>query len=122
MPDMLAIYDTMQFIVHCDIVTVCIGEAASAAGHPAAGGTRQRAALLNATILIHQPHPTGAFQGQVSDLRSRPLRSSASVTGSTMRSRPVIPVSPPTRSAAIPTRDNILTAAQAKEYGIVDEV
>lgn len=67
-PDMLAIYDTMQY-VHCDIVTVCLGEAASAAAILLAGGTPgKRAALPNATILIHQPRTGGAYQGQVSDL------------------------------------------------------
>ena len=62
------VVDTMQY-VHCDIVTVCLGEAASAAAILLAGGTPgKRAALPNATVLIHQPRTGGAYQGQVSDL------------------------------------------------------
>lgn len=120
-PDMLAIYDTMQY-VHCDIVTVCLGEAASAAAILLAGGTPgKRAALPNATILIHQPRTGGAFQGQVSDLeiqaaeieriRNRLDEILASHTGQ-----------PADKIRRDTDRDNILTAAQAKEYGIVDEV
>jgi len=120
-PDMLAIYDTMQY-VHCDIVTVCLGEAASAAAILLAGGTPgKRAALPNATILIHQPRTGGAFQGQVSDLeiqaaeieriRNRLDEILAGHTGQ-----------PADKIRRDTDRDNILTAAQAKEYGIVDEV
>ena len=57
-PDMLAIYDTMQY-VHCDIVTVCLGEAASAAAILLAGGSPgKRAALPNATIPVSYTHLT----------------------------------------------------------------
>ncbi|HNP58505.1 MAG TPA: ATP-dependent Clp protease proteolytic subunit [Gordonia sp. (in: high G+C Gram-positive bacteria)] len=120
-PDMLAIYDTMQY-VHCDIMTVCLGEAASAAAILLAGGTPgKRAALPNATILIHQPRTGGAFQGQVSDLeiqaaeieriRQRLDEILAGHTGQT-----------PEKIRVDTDRDNILTAEQAKEYGIIDEV
>ncbi|MFT4200086.1 ATP-dependent Clp protease proteolytic subunit [Gordonia sp. (in: high G+C Gram-positive bacteria)] len=120
-PDMLAIYDTMQY-VHCDIMTVCLGEAASAAAILLAGGTPgKRAALPNATILIHQPRTGGAFQGQVSDLeiqaaeieriRQRLDEILAGHTGQT-----------PEKIREDTDRDNILTAEQAKEYGIIDEV
>ncbi|GAB93470.1 ATP-dependent Clp protease proteolytic subunit [Gordonia rhizosphera] len=120
-PDMLAIYDTMQY-VHCDIVTVCLGEAASAAAILLAGGTPgKRAALPNATILIHQPRTGGAYQGQVSDLeiqaaeiervRNRLDEILARHTGQE-----------PAKIRKDTDRDNILTAEAAKEYGIVDEV
>ncbi|MGC4932533.1 ATP-dependent Clp protease proteolytic subunit [Gordonia sp. DT30] len=120
-PDMLAIYDTMQY-VHCDIVTVCLGEAASAAAILLAGGTPgKRAALPNATILIHQPRTGGAYQGQVSDLeiqaaeieRIRGLLDEilASHTGQSAE-----------KIREDTDRDNILTADAAKEYGIIDEV
>ncbi|QKT09099.1 ATP-dependent Clp protease proteolytic subunit [Gordonia sp. X0973] len=120
-PDMLAIYDTMQY-VHCDIMTVCLGEAASAAAILLAGGTPgKRAALPNATILIHQPRTGGAYQGQVSDLeiqaaeieriRNRLDEILAGHTGQT-----------PAKIREDTDRDNILTADQAKDYGIIDEV
>ena len=120
-PDMLAIYDTMQY-VHCDIVTVCLGEAASAAAILLAGGTPgKRAALPNATILIHQPRTGGAFQGQVSDLEIQAAeierirnRLDEILSGHTGQ--------PADKIRRDTDRDNILTAAQAKEYGIVDEV
>ncbi|MCA9771706.1 MAG: ATP-dependent Clp protease proteolytic subunit, partial [Myxococcales bacterium] len=119
--DMLAIYDTMQY-VHCDIVTVCLGEAASAAAILLAGGTPgKRAALPNATILIHQPRTGGAYQGQVSDLeiqaneieriRHRLDEILARHTGQD-----------PEKIRRDTDRDNILTAEQAKDYGIVDEL
>lgn len=119
--DMLAIYDTMQY-VHCDIVTVCLGEAASAAAILLAGGTAgKRAALPNATILIHQPRTGGAYQGQVSDLEIQAAeierirnRLDEILAGHTGQSVDKIRTDT--------DRDNILTADQAKEYGIVDEV
>lgn len=120
-PDMLAIYDTMQY-VHCDITTVCLGEAASAAAILLAGGTPgKRAALPNATVLIHQPRTGGAYQGQVSDLeiqaaeieriRNRLDEILSRHTGQN-----------PEKIRKDTDRDNILTAEQAKEYGIIDEV
>ncbi|MEP9391640.1 ATP-dependent Clp protease proteolytic subunit [Gordonia sp. VNQ95] len=120
-PDMLAIYDTMQY-VHCDIVTVCLGEAASAAAILLAGGTPgKRAALPNATILIHQPRTGGAYQGQVSDLEIQAAeierirnRLDEILAGHTGQD--------PAKIRKDTDRDNILTAAAAKEYGIVDEV
>ena len=120
-PDMLAIYDTMQY-VHCDIVTVCLGEAASAAAILLAGGTAgKRAALPNATIPIHQPRTGGAFQGQVSDLEIQAAeierirkRLDEILAGHTGQ--------PADKIRRDTDRDNILTAAQAKEYGIIDEV
>ncbi|SIS12855.1 ATP-dependent Clp protease proteolytic subunit [Williamsia sterculiae] len=120
-PAMLAIYDTMQY-VHCDIATVCLGEAASASAIVLAGGTPgKRAALPNATVLIHQPRTGGAYQGQVSDLeiqaaeieriRRRLDDILASHTGQ-----------PAEKIRKDTDRDNILTAEAAKEYGIIDEV
>ncbi|MGB3886076.1 ATP-dependent Clp protease proteolytic subunit [Gordonia sp. (in: high G+C Gram-positive bacteria)] len=120
-PDMLAIYDTMQY-VHCDVVTVCLGEAASAAAILLAGGTPgKRAALPNATILIHQPRTGGAYQGQVSDLEIQAAeierirkRLDEILAGHTGQD--------PAKIRKDTDRDNILTADQAKEYGIIDEV
>jgi ATP-dependent Clp protease protease subunit len=114
-----AIYDTMQF-VRPDIQTICMGQAASAAAVLLAAGTKgKRFALQNARVLIHQP--SGEGQGQVTDLeiqaneilRMRGLLEEilAKHTGQTIE-----------KVRADIERDTILTAGQAKEYGIVDEV
>ena len=117
---LMAIYDTMQY-VRPDVQTVCLGQAASAAAVLLAAGTPgKRAALPNARVLIHQP-ATGGVQGQVSDLeiqakeieRMRKLMEEtlARHTGKTAE------------QVRIDTdRDKILTAEEAKEYGIVDQV
>lgn len=117
---LMAIYDTMQY-VRPDVSTVCLGQAASAAAVLlAAGAPGKRAALPNARVLIHQPATQG-IQGQVSDLeiqaaeieRMRTLMEEtlARHTGQTAE------------QIRIDTdRDKILTAQQAKEYGIVDQV
>lgn len=117
---LMAIYDTMQY-VRPDIVTVCLGQAASAAAVLLAAGTKgKRAALPNARVLIHQPATQGT-QGQVSDLeiqaneieRMRRLMEStlAQHTGQTEE-----------QIRKDTDRDKFLTAEGAKEYGIVDQV
>jgi len=114
-----AIYDTMQF-VRPDIATYCMGQAASAAAVLLAAGTpKKRFALENSRVLIHQP--SGEGQGQISDLeiqaneilRMRGLLETilARHTGQLLE-----------RVKTDVERDLILTAADAKEYGIVDEV
>ncbi|HMT49121.1 ATP-dependent Clp protease proteolytic subunit [Dietzia sp. UBA5065] len=117
---LMAIYDTMQY-VRPDVSTVCLGQAASAAAILLAAGTKgKRAALPNARILIHQPS-TGGFQGQVSDLeiqaaeieRMRRLMESTLAQHS---GRTADQVREDT------DRDKILTAAEAKDYGIIDTV
>ncbi|WP_312098943.1 ATP-dependent Clp protease proteolytic subunit [Corynebacterium dentalis] len=117
---LMAIYDTMQY-VRPDVQTVCLGQAASAAAVLLAAGTPgKRAALPNARVLIHQP-ASGGVQGQVSDLeiqakeieRMRTLmeKTLARHTGRTEE------------QVRIDTdRDKILTAEEAKEYGIIDQV
>jgi ATP-dependent Clp protease protease subunit len=114
-----AIYDTMQF-VRPDIATYCMGQAASAAAVLLAAGTPgKRFALENSRILIHQP--SGEGQGQVTDLeiqaneivRMRHLLE-AILSRHTNQSED--------RIRADIERDTILTAVEAKEYGIVDEV
>jgi len=117
---LMAIYDTMQY-VRADIQTVCLGQAASAAAVILAAGTKgKRLALPNSRILIHQPATEGGY-GQSSDieiqareiLRIRSLMEDmlASDTG---KSTDEI-------SHDI-ERDKYLTAEQALEYGIIDEV
>ncbi len=117
---MMAIYDTMQYI-QPEIQTICIGQAASAAAVLlAAGAQGKRLALPNARILLHQPATEGGY-GQSSDLeiqaqeilrmRSAMERIVAFHTGRTEEQvRHDI------------ERDKFFTAAEAKEYGLVDEV
>jgi ATP-dependent Clp protease protease subunit len=115
-----AIYDTMRYIKP-DVRTVCLGQAASAAAVILAAGTKgKRLALPNSRILIHQPATEGGY-GQSSDieiqakeiLRIRALMEQmlAEDTGKTTDevSRDI-------------ERDKYLTAEQALEYGLIDEV
>jgi ATP-dependent Clp protease protease subunit len=114
-----AIYDTMQF-VKPDIATVCLGQAASAAAVLLAAGTPgKRSTLANSRILIHQPYTEGG--GQASDieiqareiLRMRTLLEEL-LAKHTGRDQDLI------RQDI--ERDKILTAQEAKDYGIVDQI
>jgi ATP-dependent Clp protease, protease subunit len=120
MTSMMAIYDTMQF-VQPEITTCCIGQAASAAAVLLAAGTKgKRLALPNARILIHQPATEGGY-GQSSDmeiqareiLRMRSQMESI-LARHTGRDEEVV-----RRDIE---RDKFLTAAEAKEYGMIEEV
>lgn len=118
---MTAIYDTMQYVAP-QIQTVVLGQAASAASVLlAAGAPGKRLALPNARVLIHQPAMGEAGQGQASDIEIQAAEilrmrtwleeTMAKHTGQTAEkvNRDI-------------DRDNILSAAQALEYGIVDQV
>jgi ATP-dependent Clp protease protease subunit len=117
---MTAIYDTMQY-VRPHIRTVCLGQAASAAAVLlAAGSPGMRMALPNSRILIHQPATEGVY-GQVSDLDIQ-----AKEIG---RMRAALETILARHSNKTPEqvrididRDKILTAAEAKDYGLIDEV
>ena len=117
---LMAIYDTMQFI-RPDIQTVCLGQAASAAAVLLAAGTPgRRLAVQNARILIHQPAVEGIY-GQVSDLEIQAAEIS--------RMRKLLESTLAKHSGKTEEqvrldieRDKILTAEEAKEYGIVDEI
>ena len=117
---LMAIYDTMQY-VRPDVQTVCLGQAASAAAVLlAAGAPGKRAALPNARVLIHQP-ATGGVQGQVSDLEIQAqeierMRKLMEETLARHTGRPAEQIRLDT------DRDKILTAAQAEEYGLIDQV
>ncbi|MFD6949772.1 ATP-dependent Clp protease proteolytic subunit [Nocardiopsis sp. TSRI0078] len=117
---LMAIYDTMQF-VRPDIQTVCIGQAASAAAILLAGGTAgKRGALPNSRILIHQPATEG-MHGQASDIEIQAneitrIRSQLETTLARHTGRSVEQVSQDIE------RDKILTAEEAKDYGIIDFV
>ena len=117
---MTAIYDTMQF-VRPHIQTVCLGQAASAAAVLLAAGTPgRRLALPNSRILIHQPATEGVY-GQVSDLEIQAheiarMRTALEEILSRHSNK-----SPDEVRVDI-ERDKILTAAEAKDYGLIDEV
>ncbi|MDQ2721743.1 MAG: ATP-dependent Clp protease proteolytic subunit [Actinomycetota bacterium] len=117
---LMAIYDTMQY-VRADIQTVCLGQAASAAAVLLAAGTPgKRLALPNARVLIHQPATEG-MSGQVSDLaiqsaeiqRMRRLLETT-LAHHTGREADQVKIDI--------ERDKILTAEEAKTYGIIDQV
>lgn len=117
---MTAIYDTMRF-VKPDIETTCVGQAASAAAVLLAGGTRgKRAALPHARILIHQPGIERGY-GQTSDMEIQAkeiirLREQLETILAEHTGRP------PEQVRADIERDRYLTAADAKEYGLIDEI
>ena len=111
----MAIYDTMNYI-KCDVSTICIGMAASMGAFLLSAGAKgKRLALPNSEILIHQP--LGGFQGQASDIkihadhiirvRERLNKILAQNTG---------------KSLDVIERDNIMTASEALEYGLIDRV
>ncbi len=116
---LFAIYDTMKF-VKPDVATTCVGQAASAAAVLlAAGAPGKRFALPNARVLIHQPH--GEIGGQAVDMEihaKEAIRNRRLVDELLARhtGQPVEKVSADT------DRDFILTAEQAKDYGIVDQI
>jgi ATP-dependent Clp protease, protease subunit len=114
-----AIYDTMQFI-RPEIQTVCLGQAASAAAVLLAAGTKgKRFALPNSRILIHQPYSEGGGQGSDIEIQAREILRMRALLESMLsrhsgRSEDQVRVDI--------ERDKILTAADAVEYGLVDEV
>ncbi|MBB3664319.1 MULTISPECIES: ATP-dependent Clp protease proteolytic subunit [Prauserella salsuginis group] len=117
---LMAIYDTMQF-VRPDIATVCLGQAASAAAVLLAAGTKgKRYALPNARVLIHQPATEGTY-GQVSDLeiQAAEIQRIRRLMETTLAQHTDKSEEEVRRDVE---RDKILTAAEAKEYGIIDEV
>ena len=115
----LAIYDTMQYI-KCDVSTICIGMAASMGSFLLSGGKKgKRYALPNAEIMI--PQPLGGAQGQATEiqiaaehiLKTRQKLNTilAENTGQSLE-----------KIQADTERDNFMSAQEAKEYGLVDEV
>ncbi|MEZ5229292.1 MAG: ATP-dependent Clp protease proteolytic subunit [Acidimicrobiales bacterium] len=116
---MFAIYDTMQFI-RPDVATICFGQAASAAAVLlAAGAPGKRFALPSSRILLHQPY-SGA-QGQVSDLElaAAEIERLKKQLESILAHHTGQPIE---KIAADTDRDFVLTAQEAKEYGIIDDV
>lgn len=115
----LAIYDTMQ-ILSCPVSTYCVGQAASGAAVLLAGGTKgKRFALPHARVMLHQPY--GGVGGQVSDIeiqaneiiRTREVLNEILAAHSNQKIE---------RIRTDTDRDFFLSAAEAKEYGLVDEI
>ncbi|MFS1703203.1 ATP-dependent Clp endopeptidase proteolytic subunit ClpP [Aestuariibacter sp. GS-14] len=115
----MAIYDTMNFIKP-DVSTVCVGQAASMGAFLLSGGAKgKRYCLPNARVMIHQP--LGGFQGQASDfeihareilsIKEKLNRLMAQHTGQDYET-----------VAKDTDRDNFLSALEAKEYGLIDQV
>lgn len=115
----LAIYDTMQY-VKCDIQTICMGQAASMGAILLAGGTvGKRYALPSSRVMIHQPR--GGFEGQESDiqiqakeiirLKKLSIEYLAQQTGKSVE-----------QIAKDMERDFYMSAQEAKEYGIIDQI
>ena len=115
----LAIYDTMQYI-KCDVATYCMGMAASMGSFLLSGGKKgKRFAMPNSEIMIHQP--SGGARGQATEiqiaaehiLRTR-TRLNQILSENTGQPLDVIRIDT--------ERDNFMTAEEAKEYGLIDEV
>ncbi|MDA8563624.1 ATP-dependent Clp protease proteolytic subunit [Mariniblastus sp.] len=115
----LAIYDVMQ-IMSCPVATFCVGQAASGAAVLLAGGTKgKRFCLPHSRVMIHQPY--GGVSGQISDIEIQ--------ADEIMRNRAVLDEvlakhtgQPAEKITKDTNRDFFLTAEQAKEYGLVDEI
>ena len=115
----LAIYDTMQY-VRCDVATICLGQASSMGSFLLCSGAKgKRYSLPNSRILIHQP--LGGFQGQATDIdihareilktRDRLIELYSRHSGQ-----------PEDRVRRDMERDYFMSSAEAKEYGIIDEI
>ncbi|MBE6877598.1 MAG: ATP-dependent Clp endopeptidase proteolytic subunit ClpP [Ruminococcaceae bacterium] len=115
----MAIYDTMNYI-KCDVSTICIGMAASMGAFLLSAGAKgKRYALPNSEIMIHQP--LGGMQGQASDIKIHAdriikIREKLNSILSEATGQPLEVIEKDT------DRDNFMSADQAKEYGLVDEV
>lgn len=115
----MAIYDTMQFI-RPDVTTICLGQCASMAALLLTAGTKgKRFALPNSRILIHQP--SGGAQGQATDIRimAEEIIRMRELTSQIIAKHSGQSFETVERDVE---RDRIMSAMQAKEYGLIDEV
>jgi len=115
----LAIYDTMQYL-HCDVATLCMGQAGSMASFLLCAGTKgKRYALPRSRVIIHQV--LAGFEGQATDIEIHAreilkMRDRINELYSKHTGQPIERIQRDT------DRDNFMTAIQAKEYGLIDEV
>ena len=115
----LAIYDTMQH-VHCDVAAVCMGLAASMGSFLLATGTKgKRYALPHARVMIHQP--LAGFQGQATDIEihAREVLNARDTINELYARHTGQPVE---RIKHDTERDNFMSPAEARDYGLIDEV
>ena len=115
----LAIYDTMQYI-KCDVSTICVGMAASMGALLLSGGAKgKRMALPNAEIMIHQP--SGGVRGQETEIRI----AAEQILKTRERLNEILAANtgqPLEKVQADTERDNFMTAEEAREYGLIDQV
>ena len=115
----LAIYDTMNYI-KCDVSTICIGLAASMGAFLLSSGAKgKRYALPNSEIMIHQP--LGGAQGQASDIKIQ----AEHIIKTKQRLNSILAMNsgkPYEQLEKDTDRDNYLSAEEAKEYGLIDEI
>ena len=117
----MAIYDTMQF-VRPDVVTYCIGQSASIAAVLLASGTpKKRYALPNSRVLIHQPWMSG-LSGQATDIDIHAQGDHSYPCGAQSSCLAHHTGQPVEKIERDVERDFIMTAEQAKAYGLVDEI
>ncbi len=115
----MAIYDTMKYI-KCDVSTICIGLAASMGAFLLSSGTKgKRFALPNSEIMIHQP--LGGAQGQASDIEIQAkhiknIKNKLNKILSENTGKTIKEIEKDT------DRDNFMSAEEAKEYGLIDEI
>ncbi len=115
----MAIYDTMKYI-KCDVSTICIGLAASMGAFLLSSGTKgKRFALPNSEIMIHQP--LGGAQGQASDIEIQAkhiknIKNKLNKILSENSGKTIKEIEKDT------DRDNFMSAEEAKEYGLIDEI
>jgi ATP-dependent Clp protease protease subunit len=115
----MAIYDTMQYI-RPDVATICIGQAASMGAVLLAAGARgKRRALPHSRVLIHQP--LGGFRGQATDIEihAREILKWKDTLNRVLASHTTQSIE---RVQKDTERDNIMSAEEAREYGLIDEV
>ena len=115
----MAIYDTMQYI-KCDVSTICIGMAASMGAFLLAGGAKgKRFALPNAEIMIHQP--SGGAKGQATEIQI----AAENILKTKKKLNEILAANtgkPYEIVAADTERDYFMSASEAKEYGLIDDV
>ncbi|PWM70231.1 MAG: ATP-dependent Clp endopeptidase proteolytic subunit ClpP [Bacillota bacterium] len=115
----LAIYDTMNYI-KCDVQTICIGLAASMGAFLLSSGAKgKRFALPNSEVMIHQP--LGGAQGQASDIKIQ----ADHIMKTKKKLNEILSKNTGKDYATVEKdtdRDNYLSAAEAKEYGLIDEI
>lgn len=117
----LGIYDIMQF-VKCDVATICIGMAASMGSLLLAAGTKgKRYSLPHARVMIHQPHIMGGLSGQASDIEIQ----AREMIATKQRLTEIYATHTGRKFDSLidsMDRDNFMSAEEAKDFGLVDEV